>query len=206
MNRIVRGGATTVLVVAALAAGRAVTDAMPNDLGTLRASADPFVVQARLGELTALRYADVTAVSVRPALGIKGVYGTDTTPGHLVLVDLQLRAHDEPVVLGGYSLLSPDGRRFHSDRRWPIGRIPTGVVWHVTAVFEVPADAIEGAVLEVAKGQDWWAQRRDHVLHVDLGMGAADAESFAASRDIVVANENPLNPPQTQPTGQVPDE
>ncbi len=206
MNRVLRGGATTVLVIAALAAGRAVTDAMPNDLGTQRASADPFVAHGVVGERTALRYADVTVVAARPALGVKGLYGTDTTPGHLLLVDLQIQAHDEPVVLGGYSLLAQDGRRYHADRRWPIGRIPTGVTWHVTPVFEVPADAIEGAVLEVAKGQDWWAQRRDHVLHVDLGLDAATAKGFAASRDVVTPNEDPLNVPRIEPVGQVPDE
>ncbi|MEO7131065.1 MAG: hypothetical protein ABIZ07_06785 [Dermatophilaceae bacterium] len=206
MSRLVRGAATTVLVIAALASGRAVTDAMPNELGTQMASANPFTVQSRLGEKAALRYADVTAVAARPALGIKGLYGTDTTPGHLLLVDLQIRARDQPVVLGGYTLLAQDGRRYHADRRWPVGLIPTGVTWHVTAVFEVPADAIEGAALEVAKGQDWWAQRRDHVLHVDLGLDAAAAKVFAASRDIVEPNSDPLNPPQIQSIGQVPDE
>lgn len=206
MNRLARGAALTVFVVAALAAGRAVTDAMPTEPGALKGAAAPFVVDAEVGDTTDLRYATVTVDRTRPAQGIEGTDAIATTPGHLLLVDLEVVAKDEPRVLGGFSLLADDGRRFHADRRWPVGSIPTGVPWHVTVVFEVPADAIEGATLEVAEGHDWWTQRRDHVLHVDLGLDERDAAAYASNRDIAALPANGLNAPETTPVGEMPDE
>lgn len=205
MNAWARRGGLTVVVIAALAAGRAVTEAMPTDAGALKGAAQPFVVTGAVGQTAHLRYADVTVDGVRPALGIAGAYGPNTTPGHFVVVDLTVRAVDRPLVLTGYSLLATDGRRFSVDRRWSHGEIPTGVRWHQTAVFEVPADAIQGATLEIAKGADWWAQRRDHVLHVDLGLDAAKAREFAANRDVIATPSDGFAAPETTPVGEMPD-
>lgn len=205
MKRAGRLAATTVFVIAALAAGRAITDAVPTD-SPKRGAAAPFVVEGRLGDPVDLRYATVTVRGVRPALGVEGITNLESTPGHFVVVDLEVVARKEPLVLNGFSLLANDGRRYDQDRRWLSGEIPTGVPWFVTAVFEVPADAIEGATFALAKGAGWWEQRRDHVLHVDLDLDEREADAFAANRDII---ERPLSGPEpvsTVPAGTVPEE
>lgn len=206
MNRAVRSAAITVFVIATLATGRAITDAMPNDVGTMSGSVDPFVVKARVGQRTQLRYATVEVGAVRAAKALTGTDNYDTSPGVLVLADLRVRAVDEPRVLGGLSVLSRDGRVFHADHRWPVGEIPTGLTWHITPVFEVPADALPGARLEVALGSDWWQQRRDHVLQVDLGIDRARGATMAGTRAIVPRPTSGLSAPRVAPVGQVSDE
>ena len=204
MSRWVRTGVLTVVVIAALAAGRAITDAMPNDLTGQRAAADPFVVEGKVGSKARLRHADVTVDRVRPAMGIASTTGRLSTPGKFVVVDLSITARHEPLVLTGYQLLASDGRVFTDDGRWVSGTIPAGITWHVTRVFEVPKDALEGAVLEVAKGADWWEQRRDHVLRVDLGLDEQKAAEFAESRDIVHGPTSGFAEPDLEVMGQVP--
>lgn len=206
MNPIVRKGAVGVFVIAALAAGRAITDAMPTDVGKMMGGADPFVVDAKAGEPATTRWAEVTVTDVRPALATGGRHARIETPAHLLLVDLKVKAAGEPRVLGGASLLAKDGRVFHADKRWLItNSIPTGLTWYATPVFEVPADAMQGAVLELGLGDDWWSQRRDDVLHVDLGITAAKAKQFAANKDVVPKPSSGFTPPTTTPLGQVSD-
>lgn len=205
MNRPTRVAALTVFVIAALAAGRAVTDALPTEKGELRGSVNPFIVEGQVGEPADLRYAEVTVDRVRPARGFEGITDIESTPGRFVVVDTTIVARDVPRVLGGFTLLAEDGRRFHADGRWPIGGQPAGIPWHVTGVFEVPTDAIQGAVLEVALSDDWWSQRRDQVLHVDLGIGKIDAEEYVVNRDLLARPENGLEPPELEPVGEVPD-
>ena len=205
MNRAVSATVTGVVVIAALAAGRAITDAMPTDLSSQRGSAEPFVVDGTMGRETDLRYASIIIKDVRAARSIKGIVGPQTGYGTFLLVDMTIRARSEPVTLTSFMLRTPDGRHYTADSRWGIGVIPTGFVWHHTSVFEVPDDAMQGAVIEIAKGPDWWGQRRDDKLSVDLDIGKTEATEFAATRDFVQAPTDRFNPPETTPLGQVPD-
>lgn len=205
MNKPVTLATTTVFVLAALAAGRAVTEALPTESGRNPATADPFIVNAKVGDSADLRYATVTIDRVRPALGVEGIYDVESTPGHFVVVDVTTRVKKRPQALTGFTLIARDGRRYSADGRWPGGAQPAGIDWHLTRVFEVPADAIQGAVLEVALNEDWWEQRRDHVLHVDLGLGKVKAEEFKANQDLIATPVAGIEPIDPTAVGEVPD-
>jgi hypothetical protein len=195
-----------VLVVAALAAGRAITDTMPLTPDGARMAAAPFVRDGEVGEPLDLRWAEVEVTGVHEAEAIDDGSILVGTAGVFVVVDLRVVARGEPRYLGGLHLVDREGRRFDRDTRtgFTYTEAPTGVDWFVSVAFEVPRDALPGLVLEVAQGEDpWWDNRRDELAHVDLGIARTDVRRFVASKDIIGRFDAGPTSRDTEPTRQL---
>ncbi|MGA9748134.1 MAG: hypothetical protein WBQ50_11820 [Nocardioides sp.] len=194
-----------VLVIAALAAGRAVTDAMPLTPDGARMAAAPFVRDGEVGNPLDLRWAEIEVTRVREAAAVDYLTLVGS-PGVFVVVDLRVVAKQEPRHLGGLHLVDREGRRYDRDTRtgFTFTQAPTGIDWYITVAFDVPPEALPGLELEVAIGEDpWWDNRRDEIGHVDLGLGEDDVERFTGTRDIISDFQAGPTPPETEPLGEL---
>lgn len=173
-----RWAGLAVVVVAAMALGRVITDHV-----TVEGSADrPFVHTGSLGSPVHLEYADVTATGVRAAPAFTG-----TSPvkagGRFLVVDLKVVARSEPTSLQGLYLLDGEGRRYApTDRGTGCAKgtqAPTGLPWYLMVCFDVPERALEGARIVVARGGygvNGSGQRRDDQARISLGIDGGDAD------------------------------
>ncbi len=201
-----RWAALAAVVIVAMAVGRLITDVVPvNQLAS-----DPFVRTGVVGRPVALRYADVEVTGVRAG---PHLYGSQpvAAAGQFLLVDLRMVARSESTSLFGLSLIDPAGRRYA-----PMGRgatcptnttAPTGVPWFAVFCFDVPKNRLEGMVLEVAKGEygaDGFAQKRDDLARIDLGIGAVKAKEMAASKVAWQGQFPGLEPMDTAPVKEQP--
>ena len=178
-----RWAGLAVVVIAAMALGRVITDHVTVEASAAR----PFVRTGTTGSAVHLEYADVTATGVRAAPALTG-----TTPvlagGRFLLVDLTVVARSEPTSIQGLYLLDADGHRYVPTNRGTgcaTGtQAPTGLPWYVMVCFDVPRRALAGSSIVVArgaygvKGSD---EQRDDQARITLGIDDAGADRLWAA-------------------------
>jgi hypothetical protein len=201
-----RWAGLAVVVIAAMALGRAITDLVPVSDGDTA----PFVRTGVVGKPVDLRYASVEVTGVRAG---PHLYGADpvAAAGQFLLVDTELSATRESTTLLGIYLLDPQGRRYapvHRGATCPTNTtVPTGLRWYATFCFDVPRRALEGARLVVSKGEhgaEGDGQRRDDLAQVDLGISAARARELWASELAYRTSFPGLEKPSTKPVVEKP--
>ena len=204
-QRVARRAGAGVLVIAALAAGRAVTTAYDDD----SANSEPYLVSGSLGEPVSLRYADVTATGVDGSTVVSpnavGVGGGETgtamtTTGVWLVVPLRIVTKGKPAEVRYAAVEDTRGRVFlaNGDRsRYAPGVSQPGVPRYASVLVEVPVDAVAGAHLRLAL--DALDQRRDSMADIDLGLTQAQATAWAARKDKLRVPEPASTPPPPTP-------
>lgn len=194
-----RAGAAA-LILAALAAGRAITTAFETE----DSSAELFLQPGVVGQAVELRYADVTATGVDGSSCVSVMKSPRLTPGVWLVVPLRIVTKGEPAVLRYAAIHDRRGRTFlatGSRSAWSPGTGQPGVPRYASVVIEVPADAVEGARLRVAlNGLD---QRRDHMADIDLRLTRAQGDEWSRRKDLLAVPPPGDRPPPTrqQPAG-----
>lgn len=179
-----RRAAFAVLLVAALATGRAVEGLMPVDDDT----AAPFERTGGVGDRVGTRWGDVEVTAVAGSTRIEGPYGrTHVTGGVYVVVDWTYTAAGEPRRPAYVAIRDTGGRVFRTSvERNPYdsgGPAQPGIPRRVAAAIELPADAVAGAELIVTLEPNPEDHRRDDIAVVDLGLTEDDASAWAASEE-----------------------
>ncbi|TDD65268.1 hypothetical protein E1262_25730 [Jiangella aurantiaca] len=190
LNGLPRRAAFAVLLVAALATGRAVEGLMPVDDETVA----PFERTGGIGDRVEARWGDVQVTSVAGSTRIEDPYGTvHVTGGVYVVVDWTYTAAGEPQVPAYVALRDTEGRVFRTSvERNPYssgGAAQPGIPRRVAAAIEVPADAVAGARLVVTLETNPEDHRRDDIVVVDLGLTQDDADAWATSEEPVEVAE-----------------
>lgn len=185
-SRAVRGAGVAAVVLAAMALGRVVTDAEPDQV-----AADPFVSHGEVGERVDLGYGVVEVTSVRGAKGVATSLRATKPGGEMVLVDVDVRTDHAFTQYLGFELVDRSGRVLFSDSRHdcagPISPL-VGIDWRATYCFDVDPDALEGLAFRFARGEDGVdgsGQRRDAVALIDLGIDAELAQEITADDEVV---------------------
>lgn len=185
-----RQAAAAVLLVAALATGRAVQGLMPSS----DAASAPFERTGAVGSPVETRWGAVEVTSVSGSTRITDAFGTGRiSAGVYVVVDWTYTAAGEPQIPAYVAIRDGEGRTFRTSiERNPFssgGAAQPGVPRRLSAAIELPADAVAGAELVVALPVNDEDHRRDDVAVVDLGLTAAEAEAWAASEEPIEVAE-----------------
>lgn len=189
--------ASAAVVVAAMGLGRVINDHVP----LADAAHEPFVHTGTVGQTVHLDYAEVTVTGVHVTPTIMG-NPASAAGGRWLVVDTELLATTEPVLMTGFFLT--DGR----DRRWIASTrgaecatsagLSTGVRHYASICFDVPQAALDGARLMATRGA-WDSHesefRRDDVADVDLGIRASEVETLWAATEAVNVRESGPVPP-----------
>lgn len=185
---------TVVLVVAALAAGRAVEALTPD---TFDGFGRPFVRPVAVGESVTLRYADVRPISVdgAPVLD-RGVLSPMQSPGLWVVTTVAVTPRLDDVAVRYAQLVDGKGRELEEGGRNELQcaaaqpRVETVCV----VAFEVPVDAAAGSRLRLARADE---TRGDDLAEIDLGITAQEAREWAARTERVRGELPPEIDPAT---------
>ncbi|MBB5790066.1 hypothetical protein [Jiangella mangrovi] len=179
-----RQTAFAVLLVAALATGRAVQGLMPAET----AASEPFERAGAVGEPIETRWGTVEVTAVDGSTRIVDSAGTGRiSAGVYVVVDWTYTAAGEPQIPAYVAIRDGEGRVFRSgSQRNPYssgGAAQPGITRQLATAIEVPADAVAGAHLVIALPDNDEDHRRDDIAVVDLGLTADDAEAYAAAEE-----------------------
>ena len=191
-RRVARRAGAGVLVIAALAAGRAVTTAYQDDTGV----DEPYLVSGSLGRPVALRYADVTATGVDGSTAVSPNLGMTTT-GVWLVVPLKIVTKGEPAQVRYAAVRDTRGRVFVADgsrSQYSPGLAQPGIPRYASVLVELPPDAVPGAHLRVAL--DPLDQRRDSMADIDLGLTETQAREWATRKDKLPVPVPANTPPQ----------
>jgi hypothetical protein len=176
-----RVAGVVIIVVAAMAIGRLLTDHVSGD-----SLPKPFVRHGSVGTTVHLRYGDVRVTGVRVATRIEGAELV-VAAGRFLIVDLAARAKGEPRTFLSLELWDTQGRRYSPATRGSICALNvhgmTGVPMHAMACFDVPKSAIAGARFRLALGDygvNGSGQRRDDLADIDLGITTAEVRRLWA--------------------------
>lgn len=170
---------TGALVIAGLAVGSVVSSRLPDPAQAWQA---PFPESGAVGDRVGLRTAWVTVESVAASTTVRSPTNeVAATPGTFLVLDLEYEARLEAWSLSEQEIRTPDGRRFGGSQVVRPGCSgQPGIPVACQVVFELPADALEGA--------HFWAPPDgkaggdgDTTLDIDLGIDAARAGELAAS-------------------------
>jgi hypothetical protein len=181
----------TALVVGAVTAGCALVTYVPQDTSVEA----PFVVEGAVGETLDLTYAELTVTDVRVADSLTSPLEAAAASGTFLVVDATWRATQGDTYFSGAEVTDTQGRRF-----WPTdqagcsftARAQPGYAWHTTYCFDVPRDALEGATVRLARGdqnEEHAGQRRDAVAVFDLGISAQEADELWEATETVSPEE-----------------
>jgi hypothetical protein len=189
-SQLSRQAAFAVLLVAALATGRAVQGLMPAET---EASA-PFERAGAVGEPVETRWGTVEVTAVEGSTRIVDSAGTGRiSAGVYVVVDWTYTAAGEPQIPSYVAIRDGDGRVFRtSSERNPYasgGAAQPGIPRRLAVAIELPADAVAGAHLVVALPDNDEDHRRDDIAVVDLGLTQDDADAWAASEESIEVAE-----------------
>jgi hypothetical protein len=196
----VRRVGAAALILAALAAGRAVTTAF----GVDDAVSAPFLRAGTLGRAVSLRYADVTATSVLGSTCVSNGVGATAgmrTPGVFVVIPVVIVTKGKPADIRYAALRDRTGRTFvasGSRSSFLPGTGQPGVPRYASITVEVPPDAVAGMHLRIAL--DGLDQRRDDMADIDLGLTAADTAEWTRSGTTIAIPEGSDLPPSPAPT------
>lgn len=185
-SQLPRQAAVGVLLVAALATGRAVEGLMPAETE----ASQPFERAGGVGEPVETRWGTVEVTAVEGSTRIADSLGTGRiTTGVYVVVDWTYTAAGEPQIPAYVAIRDGEGRVFTtSTERNPFssgGEAQPGIPRRVASAIEVPAGAVAGAQLVVALPGNHEDHRRDDVAVVDLGLTQDDADAWAASEESI---------------------
>ena len=193
-----RRATTALALIAALALGQQVTSRL--DLegdGT----DDPFLETASLNQVAHLSYGDVEVTDVRPARHVVPQDSTAlarTASGVFVLVSVKVAALREPTSFLAAYLVDPEGRQFRPSAKSRCAtnvKSYTGVPAYALFCFDVPASALAGLHLHIGRGsQTYSTLQGDGVADVDLGISAADEESWPGTEDAILAETTSRDP------------
>jgi len=181
----------TALVVGAVTAGCALVTYVPQE----RNVDTPFVVEGEVGETLDLTYADLTVTEVRVADTLTSFSEAAAAGGTFIVVDATWRATQGETIFSGAEITDRQGRRF-----WPSQRggcsisasAQPGYAWRTTYCFDVPREALEGATVRLARGdqtEEYAGQRRDAVAVVDLDITASEADELWEAEETVSPEE-----------------
>ncbi|TDE01043.1 hypothetical protein [Jiangella asiatica] len=186
---LTRQTAAAVLLIAALATGRAVQDLMPAEQDAARA----FERHGGVGEPLELRWGTVEVGAVEGSTRISADGQVRVTSGVYLVVPITFTAAVEPRAIAYVAVRDTSGRVFDTSvERNPFtsgGNAQPGIPRRMTAAVELPADAVAGAELVVALPSNDEDHRHDDVAVVDLGLTAADAQAWAAVEDELPVDE-----------------
>lgn len=177
----------TALVVGAVSAGCALVTHVPQE-ETVDA---PFVVEGAVGETLDLTYAELTVTDVRVADTLTSPAEAAAAAGTFLVVDATWRATQGETRFSGAEVTDAQGRRFWPSQRGGCSTSASaqpGYAWRVTYCFDLPPDALAGATVRLARGdqtEEHGGQRRDAVAVVDLGLTRDEAGRLAEAAGTV---------------------
>lgn len=178
----------TALVVGAVAAGCTLVTYVPQDMVVVET---PFVVEGAVGETLDLTYAELTVTDVRIADTVTSFSEAAAAGGTFVVVDATWRATQGATIFSGAEITDSEGRRF-----WPSDQAECtstvnaqpGYSWRATYCFDVPKEALAGATVRLARGdqkEEHAGQRRDAVAVIDLGISPEEADTLWEATETV---------------------
>jgi hypothetical protein len=181
----------TALVVGGVVAGCALVTYVPQDMGVDQ----PFIVEGAVRETLDLTYAELTVTDVRVADTLTSFSEAAAAGGTFMVVDATWRATQGETTFSGAEVTDTQGRRF-----WPtdqagcsiLASAQPGYAWRTTYCFDVPRDALAGATVRLARGdqkEEHAGQRRDAVAVVDLGITASEADELWEAAETVSPEE-----------------
>lgn len=172
-----RWSLVAVALLAALALGRVIVVATDDK----RIADAPFTRHGAVDERVPLDYADVVVRDVTTADTIKKLGRQVTTSATFLVLNIEVTTARETTTYPGPVIRDPSGRTFAVDTYrgcdtgiTPVVAVPTPA----TYCFEVPQDAMEGAVLVFGRGAYGDDQRRDDVAVIDLGIDDERADEL----------------------------
>ncbi|WP_193614828.1 hypothetical protein [Nocardioides lijunqiniae] len=175
---------TALVCLALLAVGSWLQGWLPG--GDDDPAADPHVRRGAVGDAIDLRTSTVTVDRVQGTTRVEQ-YGAElVSPGLWVVVSYTVVPTEENASITFAELEDARGRTWGLVGRNAnsCAESPPGLPVHCTALLEVPADALPTLRLRLARlSRD---VRFDAVAEVDLGLGAEDAEAFAAAPTFAV--------------------
>lgn len=188
--RLTRQGLlTSILVVAALFVGTALTSWIPTANDVFER---PFRHEATVGEPVELRTGTVTVTRVRSAKELSYNGQTAVTTGVWVVLDLSWRAAKEPTQLNLLltRIHAANGKTYGGMPGFvlPCGLTQPGIEKRCQLHFELPPEALEGAHVLVPAYAT--LSGGDDVADIDLGIDAASASTLGSpSAPIVLDGE-----------------
>jgi hypothetical protein len=169
---------TAFAVLAALAAGTALTSMLPSSADVSDA---PFVTTGSVGQEVRLRTGTMTVLGIDASTTIKNDLDTAVSEhGTFLIVKLRWIPSPKPEPLTGLSIRTLSGGSYHDASPITSGCAPaqTGIPIRCQVVFEMPSATLAGAVL-VATSQGRGAEG-DLQAEIDLGIDAASAAQLGA--------------------------
>lgn len=183
-----QGLLTSILVVAALFVGAALTSWIPTANDVFER---PFRHTASVGDAVDLRTGTVTVTQVRTAKELRLRGQRAVTTGVWVVLDLSWRARDKPTQLSLLHLRiqAADGRTYGGLPAFvpPCGLGQPGIEKRCQVQFELPADALAGTRVLIPASVTLTGS--DDVADIDLGIDDASAASLAAPSEPITLDE-----------------
>lgn len=176
----------TAFVIAALSLGRVIGDELPQPFDTFTQPRDHAVA---VGEVAALRTADVSVTDVQVGTHVLDSSTPLPTPGLWLVIELELTPRLADAAPSTWSVVSTDGRQWGRTR--PLlatcRSTPPGITQRCGLVVEVLPEALPGASLQLATELD---TRYDDRAVIDLGLDEAAVDAaLAAGADPLVVPE-----------------
>ncbi|GAB3264039.1 hypothetical protein [Kineosporia babensis] len=192
-----RAGAA-VLIVAALAVGRFVSQFETDDFGQTR----PFLLEGRLGSAVELRSAQITATEVDGSACVSaGFYGTFRSPGVFVVVPVKIVAKGKTANMEYAAIEDSEGRLYTTSTNgrssFEAGTAQAGITRYATVAIEMPKDRVAGARLRIALNDLYLNQ--DDMTDIDLGITQKDVDGWVRNQETLAVTESSNFPPGQQP-------
>lgn len=173
---------TTVVAVAMLAAGSLLLRVVPDDEDLV---AEPYVVEAAIGDTVDLRESRVRVERVSGSTEVDDDGEVQVSPGRWVLVEYVVEATTTNAHPALVETVDADGRVWNQLGRGEVSCLagPPDVPVSCAALFEVPTDALPTLHLRLASTPD---PRFDVLAEIDLGLTGEDAVDYASADPLVV--------------------
>lgn len=157
-----------VLVVAALAVGRVVTDRLP----TTEIASRPYERHAVVGETVPMRVADLTVTEVQGSPTLVTTTEGYRTPGLWIAAFLTVVPREKTSTVTYAAIRATDGRTWETKgrNRMLCASGLSGLPTRCAAYVDVPPEALPGASLLVARGGGGGDLRMDDMAVIDLGI------------------------------------
>ena len=192
---------TIVSVIAALAVGYGITSRLDISDDEL----EPFLAAAAVDEVAHLPYGDVEVTDVRPARYVAPQVSTELArmaAGVFVLVSVKVTASREPTAFRAAYLVDAHGREYQASAKADCAlsvESPTGIPAYALFCFDVPPEVLSGLRLRLARGSlIYFTVNGDAMADVDLGISAADEETWRKTEDAILAETTSDEPFELQ--------
>jgi hypothetical protein len=178
-----------VSLLAALTVGHLIASHAEIGLGN-----QPFITSASEGRVADLTYADVEVTDVTPARYVVPQVSTELARmagGVYLLVSVKVTATREPTTFYGAYLVDHSGRQYHASAKAGctiLLKSGTGVPAYAVYCFDVPTDRLAGLRLQIGRGSLTYSTfQGDEIADLDLGISAADQQSWPKTDDAYLA-------------------